>query len=45
MYEGRVAALFARDSANEASIMRAATGIGIGEAGVAASDSAEGGDR
>jgi hypothetical protein len=43
MYEGRVAAVFDRDSANEASIMRAATGIG--EAVIAASDPAEGRDR
>lgn len=45
MYEGRVAAIFDRDSASEASIMRAATGIGIGEAGIAASVAADGRDR
>ncbi len=45
MYEGRVAAIFDRESATEASIMRAATGLGIGEAGVPASDPVEGRDR
>ena len=45
MYEGRVAAVFDRDSASEASIMRAATGLADGVAGAAASDSAEGRDR